>query len=52
MIIVGFVFCIFGILLILTPANYPISTIPTNYNPLIGIVLIAIGLVLLFVSDD
>lgn len=51
-IILGFVFGLFGVLLLITPSNYPIGSIPTSWNPLIGIVLIAIGLVLLFASGD
>lgn len=50
-IILGFVFAAFGLLLLLTPANYPIGNFPTTFNPLLGIILIAIGLVLLFRSD-
>ena len=52
MIILGFVFGLFGVLLLITPSNYPIGSIPTSWNPLIGIVLIAIGLTLLVISGD
>ncbi len=51
-IILGFVFALFGVLLLVTPSNYPIGLISTSWNPLFGIVLIAIGLVLLFASGD
>lgn len=51
-IILGFVFALFGALLLITPSNYPIGSIPTSWNPLIGIVLITIGLILLVASGD
>ena len=51
-IILGFVFGLVGVLLLITPSNYPIGSIPTSWNPIIGIALIAIGLVLLFASGD
>ena len=51
-IILGFVFGLVGVLLLITPLNYPIGSIPTSWNPIIGIALIAIGLVLLFASGD
>ena len=50
-IILGFVFTAFGLLLLITPANYPIGNLPITFNPLIGIALMAIGLVLILTSD-
>lgn len=46
-IILGFAGVAFGLLLLITPANYPIGNIPITYNPLIGIIMIALGLFLL-----
>lgn len=51
-ILAGFLSFAFGLLLLLLPENYPISTLPTSYNPLVGIVLIIVGLYLILRSMD
>jgi hypothetical protein len=52
MAIAGFLFVAFGLLLLLLPANYPISILPVTYNPLLGIALMALGVFLLVRSMD
>jgi protein-S-isoprenylcysteine O-methyltransferase Ste14 len=44
---IGFVLAIYGFLVLVFPQNYPIGSIPYEYTPLAGIILMITGIFLL-----
>jgi uncharacterized membrane protein len=45
--VIGFVLAIYGFLALVFPQNYPIDNISPQYTPLVGAIMLIVGIILI-----